>query len=156
MRNSAFKLSSFAIALLIAGAPFAHGVRAAGPPTIGIDPARFEFRASPRAMLKASFAFSNDTASSMPIHAEGNDFTPVGEDGKIVVGESPDTGHSLKNWMTAEPIDVLVPAHSNVDINFAIRVPADATLAPTTSSLTRDLASFAELGIASSWRSCVG
>jgi hypothetical protein len=62
----------------------------------------------------------------MSLHVESADFRPVGEDGKITVGQVPDEGRSLKNWLVPRLTDLVAPATAETPIDFAIRVPPDA------------------------------
>jgi hypothetical protein len=124
--GSAQTIARFGACVVAAGILFGCRAVLAQAISMGIDPARFEFTALPGQELGASVAFSNGSGTQMPIHVEGADFRPVGEDGKIAVGESPDEGRSLKNWIAPGVRDLVALANAKTSIDFAIRVPSDA------------------------------
>jgi len=126
MRQSTSNLALLVIPLVVAGAFLAHEAALAQPVKMEIEPARFEFTAWPGQVLPASVAFSNGSGAAMPIHAEGADFRPADEDGKIAVGQAPDGGRSLKDWIAPGVRDLVAPAGAKTAIGFAVHVPADA------------------------------
>jgi hypothetical protein len=126
MRRSTHNLGLTRMLLVVAGILFAHTAAFAQPLSMAIDPARFEFVTSAGDTISATVVFSNGTDSPSPIHLEGADFRPVGEDGKIAVGQVPDDGRSLKNWLVPRVTDLVAPGNAKTPIDFAIRVPSDA------------------------------
>jgi hypothetical protein len=129
MRRFIFNLRRLRLLLICAGTLFPLFLPHAFAQQISmrIDPARFEFVASPGATIHATVQFTNGADTPLPIFPESADVRSQGEEGKMEVGVADDPAHSLKEWLVPLQTELSIPAKTTVPIDFEIRVPAGAT-----------------------------
>ncbi|MFC1780070.1 WxL protein peptidoglycan domain-containing protein [Patescibacteria group bacterium] len=94
---------------------------------LSISPVVFELNSDPSDSLTNQIKVYNPTDNPTNVKMLVEDFTPVGEEGQVVL-EEPDenTTFSLASWATITPEEfVLRPAEQQV-VSFTINVPANA------------------------------
>lgn len=84
-----------------------------------------EHEADPGGEITSDIRFQNLTPDTLPLQIEMSDFVP-GEDGKIVVDQTPDASRSLKAWMELLTTSATVRPGEELAIEYAIHVPKDA------------------------------
>ncbi len=97
----------------------------ASPLPVAITPTRIEFRGSSGETLKGTLRFWNGTDGELPVHLEAADVRPQDEVGHAAV-EAENAANSLKAWVKPAMPDLNVLPKTEVPIDFAIDVPANA------------------------------
>lgn len=94
---------------------------------VAISPVKFELAANPGDELKNVIRIYNDTAELVSVSMAVDNFSPTGEDGQVVIDEtSPDTGFSLKSWVTLSESSFLLEPRTSKAVEYTVAVPQNA------------------------------
>jgi len=91
-----------------------------------ISPLTFELTADPGDAFTNEIRVFNPSSSTFSVQMEVEDFTPVGEEGQVLVGAQEDETYSLKRWVTFEPASFAVEPGEKQFVRFTIAVPENA------------------------------
>ncbi len=91
-----------------------------------ISPLTFELVADPRDTTVNELKVFNPTQNTFSVKMEVEDFTPVGEEGQVVVEATGTETYSLKHWVTFEPQSFTVEPGEKQFVRFTIAVPENA------------------------------
>lgn len=93
--------------------------------TIVVSPLTFDITANPGEIVSNSLTIRNAGNAPVFITMEVEDFTTIGETGKVLVEELEDESYSLKRWITLNPKNFTLAPGERKYINFTIHVPTD-------------------------------
>ena len=92
---------------------------------IGISPVTFNLTANPGDTLEQVIKVRNDSAESQRITIEAQNFTAVGEEGRVALTEE-DTSFDLASWIQFERTSFSLGSGEEVQVPYLIRVPGNA------------------------------
>lgn len=94
---------------------------------VSVSPVKFELSANPGDELKNVIRIYNDSAETVNIVVNVENFSPTGEAGQVVIDEeAPDTGFSLKSWVTLDTNTFTLEPRTSRTVEFTIAVPENA------------------------------
>lgn len=94
---------------------------------IAISPVKFELSANPGDSIQNILRVYNDTTEPVLVSVNVDNFSPTGEAGQVVIDENtPDTGFSLKSWITLNQSSFTLEPRASQTVEFTIAVPQNA------------------------------
>ncbi|MDO8557880.1 MAG: hypothetical protein Q7S09_01655 [bacterium] len=124
-----FRISGFGFRILPAAflLAIATGATAQGQPlALSITPVRFEFAAYPGERLQGLLRVINVTDEALPVVMEVEDFTPQGEEGRVVVESREDETSSIKDWVHFDLEQFTIFPKQDMAVEFTLDIPRDA------------------------------
>ena len=91
-----------------------------------ITPLTFEISANPGTAIENKVEVSNPTKNTINVAMEVEDFTALGEEGGVAVGEQESEIYSLKKWVTATPKAFVLAPGANKIVTFRVDIPDNA------------------------------
>lgn len=114
---------------------------------VSISPAKFELSTNPGDVVQNVIRIYNDSAEPVNVTVNVDNFSPTGEAGQVVIDEiSPDTGYSLKSWVTLNESAFSLEPRGSKAIEFTINVPAHAEPGGHYGSILASIAPFSAGG----------
>ncbi len=91
-----------------------------------ISPPNFELEGEPGQVIVQQIRVTNRGESPLPVTMQIAGFTPVGQEGQVVLTEEEQSGFGIVSWITVTPQDMLLlPAQEEL-VTFLIEIPEDA------------------------------
>ncbi len=91
-----------------------------------ISPPNFELEAEPGQVIIQQIRVTNRGDSLLPVTMQIAGFTPVGQEGQVVLTEDEQEGFGIVSWITVTPQEMLLlPAQEEL-VTFLIEVSEDA------------------------------
>jgi len=102
-------------------------VKAQAQTGLSISPLVFELNGDPGNVITNQIKIYNPTEFSVSVKVKVEDFSPVGEEGQVVI-EEPDgkNTYSIATWTSVSPQEFTLGAKQQKIITFTIRVPSNA------------------------------
>lgn len=91
-----------------------------------ITPLTFEISANPGTAIENKVEVSNPTQNTINVSMEIEDFSALGEEGGVAVGEQENEIYSLKKWVTATPKAFTLAPGANKVVTFRVDIPENA------------------------------
>ena len=126
MKNIVLTVTYVCILGLLVFWPGMNDVSAQGSSRITVSPLNFELTANPGDTVTNTVRISNPGSSVITIRMEVEDFTVVGETGRVVVEPAETETYSLAGWVEVLPdLFTLQPGEQQA-VEFSIKVPFNA------------------------------
>lgn len=93
---------------------------------LSISPLTFELTANPGDVFTNKLKVYNPTESTIAIKMEVEDFTVIGEMGKVIIEPAETETYSLVKWITTEPETFTLGPREQKFVDFTINVPENA------------------------------
>lgn len=91
---------------------------------LSISPVVFELNANPGDTITNQIKLYNPTEYPLSVEMIAEDFTPVGEEGKVVLSEAEDNStFSIASWTTISPASFIIKPEEQVIVSYTIVVP---------------------------------
>lgn len=91
---------------------------------LSISPVVFELNANPGDTVTNQIKIYNPTDFPLSVEMKAEDFTPVGEEGKVVLSDSEDNStFSIASWTTISPAEFIIKPAEQVVVSYTIVVP---------------------------------
>ena len=91
-----------------------------------ISPPNFQLEAEPGQVVVQQIRVTNRGEAPLPVTMQIAGFTPVGQEGQVVLTEEEQVGFGIVSWITVTPREfLLLPAQEEV-VTFLIEIPEDA------------------------------
>lgn len=91
-----------------------------------ITPLTFEISANPGTAIENKVEVLNPTKNTINVSMEIEDFTALGEEGAVAVGEQENKIYSLKRWVTTTPKVFTLAPGANKVVTFRVDIPENA------------------------------
>lgn len=93
---------------------------------LSISPVVFELNANPGDTVSNQIKIYNPTEFALSVNMTAEDFTPVGEEGNVVLTEAEDNStFSIASWTTISPAEFIIKPEEQVIVSYTIVVPED-------------------------------
>src|SRR3989344_2321088 len=111
-------------AFFVFGLLFAPNIASADG--ISVSPLTFELGANPGEQVANVLRVFNTSDTELLVELEVENFSPVGEEGRVAIEPRDTEVFSLAHWISIEPMVVFIPPHEFVPVEFTISVPSSA------------------------------
>lgn len=91
-----------------------------------ITPLTFEISANPGTAIENKVEVSNPTQNTINVSMEVEDFSALGEEGGVAVGEQENEIYSLKKWVTTTPKTFTLASGAKKVVTFRVDIPENA------------------------------
>ncbi len=96
------------------------------PLAVALTPVRFELAAYPGERMRGLLRVINLTSETLPVVMEVEDFTPAGEEGRVLVESRNSEAVSVKNWIHFDLEQFTIFPKQSLAVEFTLDVPSDA------------------------------